>query len=183
MINKTILFLLSGLIMSFSSSFSQSTPATFDTEYDTAQREFLAPYETTISLVRHTEFYRNRDNDKQYITLEAGQELVVYVENPYHASNGDIPHLTTVKCFEKWGDFCNYSNNSTSCGFFTLNWDGWNNFFDNIPPLKEEQSLNTNGNPLGYHFKAIHSGVIRLVFTHNSFFLPPASRILEVTVN
>lgn len=112
-----------------------------------------APYETSLTCREISSTLISWINRNSIIDLEKGQELIVYIDNPYDWHNANMPGVNLD------------SQRAITCTTLTYHWGGWFNFFYEKMPIVEEQERNTNGNPLTYHFKASHPGDAKITFS------------------
>lgn len=115
----------------------------------TSPKEPLPPYEMTLSL--------NKKFISQSITVQQGQDLIIYINNPHSWQNADIPDFDPSLPYNDINDFM-------SCFIDTEDWGGWTDWEHDALPLEKQCDLNTNGNPLSFHFKANHKGVSTIKF-------------------
>ncbi|HLB33038.1 MAG: hypothetical protein A3F67_09705 [Verrucomicrobia bacterium RIFCSPHIGHO2_12_FULL_41_10] len=116
----------------------------------TSPQEPLAPYEMTLTLKKKL--------TAQSITLQPGQDLIIYINNPHSWQNADRPGFDLSLPG-------NDLNDSISCFIDTEDWGvGWSFWEHDALPLEKQCELNTDGNPMSFHFKANHKGVSTIKF-------------------
>lgn len=98
-----------------------------------------------------------KETTRASLNLCQGEDLIIEVANPNQTFiNGNIEHNMSES-----HDSISYSNNIT-------NYNGWENFFLGSSPIKLVESR--NGDPISFHFRAVHPGSLVLKVEHGDDF-------------